>query len=82
MKYTYETINVLMLLIPGLISIRILETIRRKEIESPFNKLVESLIFSFLIYISVSVVYKWGTKTDQNAGCKSPFTTANILFNL
>lgn len=59
MKYTYETINVLMLLIPGLISMRILETIRRKEIESAVNKLIESFIFSFLIYIAVAFIYKW-----------------------
>ncbi len=61
MKLTYETINLLMLLIPGLISSSIYGGLRRKESSnsSSFERIVESLIFSFLVYIAVNLSYSW-----------------------
>jgi len=61
MKLTYETINLLMLLIPGLISSSIYGGLRRKEFSnsSSFEKIVDSLIFTFLVYIAVNLSYSW-----------------------
>ena len=59
MKLTYETINLLMLLMPGLISSNIFELLRRKSAVSNFEKITQSFIFTFLIYITVNITYKW-----------------------
>ena len=52
MKLTYETVNLLLLLMPGLLSSSIYNLLRRKEELSTLDKIVEALIFSFLIYES------------------------------
>lgn len=61
MKITYETINLLMLLIPGLISGSIYALLlrRAKDSISSLERIIESLTFTFLIYVFVSLTYKW-----------------------
>ncbi len=61
MKITYETINLLMLLIPGLISGSIYALLlrRSKDNISALERIIESLVFTFLIYVFVSLTYKW-----------------------
>jgi len=59
MKLTYETVNLLMLLMPGLLSSGIFNLIRRKVGLSTFDKTVESFIFTFLIYITLNLTYGW-----------------------
>ncbi|MEJ1416996.1 MAG: DUF6338 family protein [Candidatus Sedimenticola sp. (ex Thyasira tokunagai)] len=59
MSITYETINILFLLVPGFISIRVLDTvITRKDADNP-SKIVEAFVFSFLIYACVNFIYSW-----------------------
>ena len=59
MKLTYETVNLLLLLMPGLLSSSIYNLLRRKEKLATLDKIVEALIFSFLIYISLNLTYGW-----------------------
>ena len=59
MKLTYETVNLLLLLMPGLLSSSIYNLLRRKEELSTLDKIIEALIFSFLIYISLNLTYGW-----------------------
>lgn len=72
MKITYETINLLMLLIPGLISGSIYALLlrRSKDSISALERMIESLIFTFLIYVLVSLTYKWEplAQTIKTAG--------------
>ncbi|MDH5179816.1 MAG: DUF6338 family protein [Gammaproteobacteria bacterium] len=59
MNITYETINILFLLIPGFISTRVLDAvITRKQGDNP-GKVVEAFVFSFLIYACVNFIYQW-----------------------
>lgn len=48
-----------MLLMPGLLSSSIFNLIRRKVGLSTFDKIVESFIFTFLIYITLNLTYGW-----------------------
>jgi len=59
MKLTYETVNLLMLLMPGLLSSSIYNLLRRKVGLSTFDKIVEAFIFTFLIYIALNLTYGW-----------------------
>ena len=59
MKITYETLNLLLLLIPGLLSSRVLQLIDRKQKKDNFKVVVDVLIYSFLSYVSVDFFYKW-----------------------
>ena len=59
MKLTYETINLLMLLMPGLLSSSLFNLIRRKVGVSTFDKIVEAFIFTFLIYVALNLTYGW-----------------------
>lgn len=59
MNLTFEAINILFLLVPGFISIRVLDSvITRKNTNNP-SKVTEAFVFSFLIYASVNVFYRW-----------------------
>lgn len=59
MKLTYETLNLLMLLMPGLLSSVIYNLIRRKSDTATFEKIIESLIFTFIVYVAISVTHTW-----------------------
>jgi len=59
MQYTYEALNILFLLIPGFISEKILDVLVTRKKADQFSKLIEALIFSFLIYAFTAIVYKW-----------------------
>lgn len=59
MNLTYETVNLLMLLIPGLISSIIFNLIRKKVKASSFDTIIESSIFTFLIYVLLNWSYGW-----------------------
>lgn len=58
MKITYETINLLMFLIPGLVSCKVFSLfIDRKQ--SFFELIIETLIYNYLIYEIVNIVIEW-----------------------
>lgn len=54
MQLTIETINILFFLIPGFISSFILDSIIVRKESHFLNKLIESLVFTFLIYFITS----------------------------
>lgn len=59
MSLTYETINILFLLIPGFISIRVLDTVITRKNGDTASTVVEAFVFSFLIYTFVNLFYTW-----------------------
>lgn len=59
MTLTYETINLMLLLIPGFVSRIIFNLIRRRSSTAIFDKITESLIFTFLIYLSSNFIQTW-----------------------
>lgn len=59
MKLTYETVNLLMLLMPGLLSSSIFNLLRRKVGLTAFDKIIESFLFTFIIYVSLNLTYGW-----------------------
>ena len=59
MNLTYETINIFFLLIPGFISTRILDSVVTRNDKDNLGKVIEALVFSFLIYAIANIFYKW-----------------------
>ncbi|MGE4260075.1 DUF6338 family protein [Shewanella sp.] len=59
MKVTFETLNLLLLLFPGLLSSRIIQVFRRRKSQDHVDMLFDVLIFSFLTYVFVEIFYKW-----------------------
>lgn len=59
MKLTYETVNLLMLLMPGLLSSSIFNLLRRNVGLTAFDKIVESFLFTFIIYVALNLTYGW-----------------------
>lgn len=59
MNITYETINILLLLVPGFIATRIIDAITQRREQNDVGRLVEALIFSFLIYAIVNLFTDW-----------------------
>ncbi|MBQ4851407.1 DUF6338 family protein, partial [Pseudoalteromonas sp. MMG012] len=59
MKLTYETLNLLLLLFPGLLSARIIGLIERKYEKGKFNIFLDVLIYSFISFVIVDTIYKW-----------------------
>ena len=59
MELTYETANMLMLLMPGLLSSSLFNLLRRKQGLTSFDKIIESFLFAFLIYIALNLTYGW-----------------------
>ncbi|WP_448248028.1 DUF6338 family protein [Thalassotalea agariperforans] len=90
MKITYETLNLLLLLIPGLLSSRIIQLMERKIDQNNLRIIVDVLMYSFLIYLAVEVLYKWSpifTITKNNDGTFSyqsiaDFTSVSITIIL
>lgn len=71
MNITYETINLLVLLVPGFISSGIYSLLSRKTDTNTFNRVMESLVFAFFIYIAIHASYSWepllqATKSGQS----------------
>nr|VFJ62609.1 MAG: hypothetical protein BECKDK2373C_GA0170839_10999 [Candidatus Kentron sp. DK] len=71
MNITYETINLLVLLVPGFISSGIYSLLSRKTDTNTFNRVMESLVFAFFIYIAIHTSYSWepllqATKSGQS----------------
>lgn len=54
--YTFRVLQILIFLIPGFISAKILDTLIVRKEGNEFEKIVEALIFSMLIYTIYSVV--------------------------
>jgi len=65
MEITQETINVLFLLIPGLISARFMETVITRDSLDNFGKISEALVFSFVIYVLVDMAVEWQPLVTQ-----------------
>lgn len=59
MKVTFETLNLLLLLFPGLLSSRIMQVFRRRQSHDHVDMLFDVLIFSFLTFIIVDAIYSW-----------------------
>lgn len=59
MKFTYETLNILFILMPGFISANLIDVILRREGKDVFSKISEALIFSLLIIFSVEIFFSW-----------------------
>ncbi len=55
MNITTETLTIFAFLIPGFISSLILNTVIVRKDKDNFSKLIEALVFSFLIYVVVSI---------------------------
>lgn len=55
MELTLQTINILFFLIPGFIASFIIDSIIVRKELTPTSRIIESLIFTFLIYIIVSI---------------------------
>jgi len=55
-----------MLLIPGLISSILFNLIRRKVELTAFDRIVESFIFTFLIYVILNLTYGWAPLAQIN----------------
>ena len=54
-----RTVNLLMLLMPGLFSSVIFNLLWRKVGLTVFDKVVESFLFAFIIYVSLNLTYGW-----------------------
>ncbi len=59
MNLTYKTINIFFLLIPGFIGTRILDSVVTRNDKDNLGKVIEALVFSFLIYAIANIIYKW-----------------------
>jgi hypothetical protein len=81
MKLTYETLNLLMLLMPGLLSSIVYNLIRRKVETSTFEKIIESLLFTFVIYVVISFTYTWQPlATATKIGSEVTYSISNDLW--
>ena len=68
---TYETINILLLLVPGFISSIIFRLFYNKEKDDHYKATIEALIFSILIYFSTELVSTWQPVVQIDAENKS-----------
>jgi hypothetical protein len=59
MNISIETLNILFLLMPGFISSRVLDTVITRKKSGMPEKVIEALIFSFLIYVISSLLFNW-----------------------
>ncbi|MEX0730267.1 MAG: DUF6338 family protein [Aquisalimonadaceae bacterium] len=71
MNISVEALNILFLLMPGFISSRVLDAVITRKSSSISEKIIEALIFSFLIYAISSLVFNWAplfiAETTQHA---------------
>ncbi len=61
MKLTLELLNTILLIAPGFISVKIFDIIGKRKNNTAWEKLIEAIIFFFLIYIFTSFCYEWKT---------------------
>ncbi len=54
--FTFQALQILIFLIPGFISAKILDMLIVKEEEKEFGKIIEALIFSLIIYTIYSII--------------------------
>lgn len=60
MNITYEAFFILIILLPGFISLLVVNTLTIRANTNNFSKLVEALVFSFIIYTLLSIIQiKW-----------------------
>ncbi|MFZ3138491.1 MAG: DUF6338 family protein [Thermodesulfovibrionales bacterium] len=59
MTLTVETLNILLLLLPGLLSGQIFYSFFRSEEVSASRRVLDALLFSFVIYLLVSAFVPW-----------------------
>lgn len=77
MSVTAETVSVLFLLMPGFIASRVLDTAITRKDQGAAGKIVEALIFSFLIYAISQFYFEWTplvVSTNADAGITYQFT--------
>jgi hypothetical protein len=74
MKVTFETLNLLLLLFPGLLSSRIIQVVRRSKSHDNIDMLFDVLIYSFLTYVIVEALYKWQPIFSVKKGVDDTFT--------
>lgn len=74
MKVTFETLNLLLLLFPGLLSSRIIQVVRRRQSHDHIEMLFDVLIYSFLTYVVVEALYKWQPIFSVKKGSDDTFT--------
>ncbi len=82
MTFTYETVNILLLLVPGFISTRILDTIIHRKEQEISATLFEALTFSFAIYALANLFIEWKPifhATKQGELAKYEFSTDGNL---
>jgi hypothetical protein len=56
MNISTETLTIFVFLIPGFVSSLILNTVVVRSDKDQFSKIVEALVFSFIIYVIISIV--------------------------
>lgn len=56
MNISTETLTIFVFLIPGFVSSLIIQTIIVRKEKDNFSKIIEALVFSFFIYVVISVV--------------------------
>ncbi|EJK2116914.1 hypothetical protein NK428_003863 [Vibrio navarrensis] len=59
MKISYELINIIMLLIPGFLSVKIFDLFRNTDGKDNIDRLIEGLIYNLLIYAFIEYTYGW-----------------------
>ena len=59
MDLTVQTINILMLLLPGFIGLRFLALLTGVHSETLWKHLIDSVIFTFVIYIPLEIAGVW-----------------------
>ena len=74
MKFTYETLNLLLLLFPGLISSRIICLIDRKQKKDNVKLIFDVLIYSFLSFVIVDWLYSWEPIFSINKSVDNVYT--------
>lgn len=74
MNVTYETLNLMLLLFPGLISSRIIHSVRRYKDNDPVRTIFTVIIFSSITYMVVSLFHDWQPIAELNKDKDGHFT--------
>lgn len=86
MNLTVQTINILMLLLPGFIGLRFLSLLTGVHSESLWKHLIDSVIFSFVVYVPLEIFGLWAPllqidPEDLNILIAAPEDISIILFS-
>ena len=82
MNLTVEAFNILLLLLPGFLSGQLFYTVFGPCDVAPTKRTLDALMFSFVIYLLVSVVVPWeplATITSSKTGLGHSFTSNKVL---